>query len=117
MKEFSRRTVPAGHVIFHEGDVADRAYLLRSGFVEISVQKGSDRTVLTIIRPNQIFGELALIDATPRSATAVAIEASELIIVTPDDMERHLDDLDDFMKYWVQYLVDRIRDLSKRVSE
>lgn len=116
MKTFSRRVFEVDEVIFQEGDVANCAYLLKSGKVEISTYRDSELVVLTTIAPNQLFGELALIDNTPRSATAVALEASEAILVRPEDMARHLDGLDEFMTYWIGYLTDRIRDLSKRVD-
>ncbi|MEK9753735.1 MAG: cyclic nucleotide-binding domain-containing protein [Rhodospirillaceae bacterium] len=116
-KSFNRKTIARDTMIFQEGDVANYAYLLKSGRVEITVYKGGKHVLLTTIMPNQLFGELALIDQKPRSATAIAVEPSEVIVVKPDDLHRHLDGLDEFMKYWVAYLTDRIRDLSKRVED
>jgi len=117
MKGFSRRTFPTNNMIFQEGDIANCAYLLKSGKVNITVYRGGEHVRLTTILPNQLFGELALIDGSPRSATATAAEPSEVIVVKPEDMARHMEGLDEFMKYWISYLMDRIRDLSKRVQE
>lgn len=117
MKEISRRTYPAGQTIFHESDVANCAYLLKSGAVEITTQKDGKPILLTTIRANQIFGELALIDASPRSATATAIEATEVVVIKAEDLDRQLNNLDGFMKYWVTYLTERVRELSKRIEE
>ncbi len=74
MKELNRKTYPANTMIFHEGEIAYAAFLLKSGRVEISTLKDGRRVVLTTIMPNQLFGGLALIDGAPRSATATAIE-------------------------------------------
>jgi hypothetical protein len=38
-------------------------------------------------------------------------------VVKHEDIERHIDGLDEFMKYWVSYLTERIRDLSARVGD
>jgi CRP-like cAMP-binding protein len=116
-KIYSRRSIPAGKVIVREGDPAPYGYLLKSGRVEISTLKDNKHVVLNTIVANQIFGELALIDGSPRSATAKALEDCEVLIVTQDDLRRQLDGLDDFMKYWVGHLTDQIRKLSKRVSD
>ncbi|MGB0670752.1 MAG: Crp/Fnr family transcriptional regulator [Rhodospirillales bacterium] len=112
-----RRTFRQYEVIFQEGEPAQYAYLLKSGRVEIITSRDSEPVVLTVIQPNQLFGELALIDGAPRSATAFASEESEAVLVEAEDIKRQLEGVDDFMKFWVAYLTDRIRDLSKRVQE
>ena len=117
MKEISRRTFAAGEMIFHEGDIANCAYLLKSGKVKIETQNDGKQVLLTTILPNQVFGELALLDASPRSATATAIEATEVVVVKPEDLDRHMNILDGFMKFWVAYLTERVRELSKRVEK
>ena len=117
IKNLTRKTVPPGTIIFQEGDVANCAYLLKSGQIEITTYREDKQVLLTTIQPNQLFGELALIDGEPRSATATATAPSEILFIRPDDIERHLEGLDDFMKYWVEYLTQRIRDLSKRVKD
>lgn len=117
MKVFNRQTITKDTVIFREGDPASCAYLLVSGKVEIVTKRDGEIILLNTIQPNQLFGELALIDGAPRSATAVATEDCEVTVVSAEDMNRHLDGLDNFMKYWLSYLTDRVRDLSKRVDK
>ncbi|MBO6522060.1 MAG: cyclic nucleotide-binding domain-containing protein [Rhodospirillales bacterium] len=116
-KNLTRKTYPPDALIFHEGDIANYAYLLKSGKVEITTYKGSKRIVLATILPNQLFGELALIDDSPRSASAIAVEASEVLVIRPEDIDKHLKEADDFMRYWVHYLTERVRILSKRVDD
>jgi CRP-like cAMP-binding protein len=62
------RTFAAGAVIFREGDPGDFMYIVKNGEVEIRVH---DRTV-DVLKPDAFFGEMSLIDAEPRSATAIA---------------------------------------------
>jgi CRP-like cAMP-binding protein len=67
--------VEAGHTVITAGSVGDRFYLIRSGRLQVVAPDG---TVLGQLSPGEGFGELALIDRTPRSATIEALEASEL---------------------------------------
>jgi signal transduction histidine kinase len=67
------RTFTAGQEIFKEGDAGDGVYILRDGVVEISVLVGQNvRQVFSQVEPGDLFGEMAVIDDKPRSASAVA---------------------------------------------
>jgi CRP-like cAMP-binding protein len=68
------RTVPAGEVIYREGDEGNHMYGIVSGAVEL--RKGS--VVVATLGPNDVFGERALIDHLPRNVTAVAVEETAL---------------------------------------
>ncbi|MBT3766173.1 MAG: cyclic nucleotide-binding domain-containing protein [Rhodospirillaceae bacterium] len=116
-KILSRKIISKNTVIFREGDGAENAYLLKAGKVGITTNQNGEHVLLTTVLPNQLFGELALIDGSPRSATAIAIEESEVVIVGPEDIKRQLDESHEFIKYWIVYLTDRIRDLSSRVND
>jgi CRP/FNR family transcriptional regulator, cyclic AMP receptor protein len=62
------RTLATGEVLFREGDAGDLMFAVVEGVIELSVE---GRTVDSV-GPGQIIGEMALIDKSPRSATAVA---------------------------------------------
>ncbi|HEX4920583.1 MAG TPA: cyclic nucleotide-binding domain-containing protein [Candidatus Bathyarchaeia archaeon] len=72
------RRVRAGGVIFREGEQADELFVIKSGYVRIQV---GNRTMADLTADN-IFGEMALIDSEPRSATAVAITDVELVPIS-----------------------------------
>jgi CRP/FNR family transcriptional regulator, cyclic AMP receptor protein len=72
------RDYKAGDVVFKEGDVADALFIIQSGEVEIWL----GNRVLEKLPQYSIFGEMALIDASPRSATAVAASDVKLVPVT-----------------------------------
>src|SRR5262245_22185701 len=71
------RTFKAGETIFREGDPAVELYVVQSGRVEIRL----GNRLLDTLSERSIFGEMALIDASPRSATAVAASDVTLIPV------------------------------------
>jgi CRP/FNR family transcriptional regulator, cyclic AMP receptor protein len=72
------RTARAGEIIFQEGDKAEEVFVIKSGQVGIRL---GNRT-LSELSANTIFGEMALIDAAPRSATAVALTDVELVPIS-----------------------------------
>jgi CRP/FNR family transcriptional regulator, cyclic AMP receptor protein len=71
------RTFKAGDVIFRQGDPAEELFVVQSGKVEIRL---GDRVLYTMSE-RSIFGEMALIDRAPRSATAVAATDATLVPV------------------------------------
>jgi signal transduction histidine kinase len=67
----------AGDCIFREGDPGDAVYVVKSGWVQISARSESgQRLMLSRILPAEIFGEMAMLDSQPRSATACVEEPS-----------------------------------------
>ena len=72
------RFAKAGEIIFNEGDEADQLFVITSGRIGI---RSGNRT-LAEFSANSIFGEMALIDDAPRSATAVAITDVELVPIS-----------------------------------
>ena len=66
---------PAGEVVFSEGDLADRMYVVAGGTVALSLGD----TVLEVVGPGGLFGEMAVIDSEPRSATALVETDATLV--------------------------------------
>lgn len=71
------RTYKAGDVIFRQGDAAEELYVIQSGQVEIRL----GNRLLDTLPEHSIFGEMALIDGAPRSATAVAVTDVRIVPV------------------------------------
>jgi len=71
-----------GREIFKEGDAGDGVYLVRSGLVEISARVASNsHHVFSKIGPGEIFGEMAVLEDKPRSASALAREETEVYFI------------------------------------
>jgi CRP/FNR family cyclic AMP-dependent transcriptional regulator len=79
-----------GEVIFHAGDPGDALFIIVSGEVKISLPSDEgDEAILATLREGDVFGELALLDGAPRSATASALVATEAVVL-PRDRFREL---------------------------
>lgn len=82
-----RRSAAAGETVIRQGEVGDRAYLLRSGRVEVLLHgEGEDRVIATLW-PGAVFGEAALLSDRPRNATVRATEGCELLVLSRRDVE------------------------------
>jgi CRP/FNR family cyclic AMP-dependent transcriptional regulator len=81
----TERSVGAGETIFSQGDEGDAMYIIREGAVEIVTGRDKQRVTLASLFGGQYFGELSLLDGAPRSATALALKATELFALERED--------------------------------
>jgi CRP-like cAMP-binding protein len=79
-----------GEVIFHLGDPGDALFVIMSGDVKISLpSETGEEAILATLGSGAVFGELALLDGAPRSASATALTATETVVL-PRDRFREL---------------------------
>ena len=84
--------LPARGLLFSRGDPGTQLFVLASGLVRIGVVSPEGREVTYgLIRPGEVFGEIAVIDGGPRSADATAMEESELIAIERRDLMAFLE--------------------------
>ncbi|KAA5605222.1 cyclic nucleotide-binding domain-containing protein [Roseospira marina] len=102
----------AGAILFSEGDVGDRAYVVRTGRMEVSRRVGSAHVVLAVEGPGTILGEMALIDDQPRSATIRALEPSSLTVVPREAFDFHLARTDPVIRMLLERFTTIIRSIS-----
>jgi CRP-like cAMP-binding protein len=101
----------AGEKIFLEEDAADHMFMVIEGKVNI-VTYG---TVLENVGMHGIFGEMALIDDTPRSAAAIAAEPTEVAMINRKTFLNLVRESPDFSLYVMRTLANRIRRMNKEV--
>jgi len=75
---------PVGHILFHEGDPGEEMYILRSGKVAIKKRAGDGDTVLAVMEKGDFFGEMAILERLPRSASAEVTEPADIIEIGSD---------------------------------
>ncbi len=81
-----RRTYHRGETIFHKGDPGSGLYILTGGQVKIVLpSETGEEALLAVLEAGDFFGELALFDGLPRSATVVAVQNAEVLVLHRDD--------------------------------
>lgn len=88
-----RRIFRPDDVLFREGDAGEAVYLLRRGTVKLSkVDLGGHEKTLALLRPPEFFGEMAPLSDTTRSASALAVDEVEVMLLFGDDFHRLMRD-------------------------
>ena len=106
-------------VIFHADDPGDSLFIVASGSVKImlSADDGTEPAILTTIGPGGFFGELALLDGAPRSATAVALDAVETLVLRREAFDRLVDSEGGLRRALLHSLAGEIRRLTAQVED
>ncbi|MFW6052258.1 MAG: Crp/Fnr family transcriptional regulator [Myxococcota bacterium] len=75
------KTCPAGTILFREGEVGDRMFVLQSGKVRISKQGRDGDKTLAILGPGEFLGEMAILNNKPRTGTAEVVEDARVLVI------------------------------------
>lgn len=81
------RSYAKGTVLFREGDRGEEMYVLQSGQVQVSMKVRGVEKVLSTLQPGEFFGEMAILNGKPRSATAVVSEDAKLLVIDSKTFE------------------------------
>lgn len=113
----AKRSFPKNNVIINEGDETDSLYLILSGKVKVvlSDEDGKEVTI-SILEPNDYFGELALIDDEPRSARVVTMEQCQFSVINQSDFTRVLDNNPGLVRNLLKGLTKRLREANKNIE-
>lgn len=108
-----------GETIFHQGDPGDSLYIIESGSVKIVLPspEGQDDAIIAALARGDFFGELALLDGEPHSATAIAIEPVEALILQQSRFEELLEGQPGLRKALIAGLVAELRRLTGHVED
>lgn len=111
------RSFPKNNVIINEGDETDSLYLIISGKVKVvlSDEEGKEITI-SILEPNNYFGELALIDDEPRSARIVTMEQCQFCVINQSDFNKVLDNNPSLVHNLLKGLSTRLREANKNIE-
>jgi CRP-like cAMP-binding protein len=117
----TRREVPGGTPVFVEGTVGDEMYVLLTGKVRISKRlPGVGEEALAILEPGAYFGEMAMVDDSPRSADALAHTGCALAVIKREELDQ-LMFVDKDLAYvllwtFVRTLSVRLREMNEKIQ-
>jgi CRP-like cAMP-binding protein len=108
-------TFKDGQVIFSEGANGDWLYVVESGEVEISQNVAGRRIIIETLKAGEIFGEIAYLDKTPRSATAIARGTTEVGIIDRQFFDTEYNKLSADFQLMLKTVVFRLRKTTGRL--
>jgi CRP-like cAMP-binding protein len=112
-----RVTLARGTTIFKQGDKADAAYVLESGTVQIFKMINGRRIVLGHVENWGLFGEMGLIDDSPRMASAYVTEDATCTILSKEAFGRMMDSAPDGMLMVIESLTRTLRASGDNLAE
>jgi CRP-like cAMP-binding protein len=116
-RQFTRRHYRKGEIIFHKGDFGSTFHIINIGGVKLSIplEEGGD-VFLAHLGPGDFFGELALLDERPRSATATAKDSTETLALEREDFLDFVKLYPDVAVSILAVLAQRIRNLNSQLE-
>jgi CRP/FNR family transcriptional regulator, cyclic AMP receptor protein len=114
----TERVVARGESVFVQDEPGDRMYVLVEGAVKLYVcSRDGDIVELVRHHPPAIFGEVALLDGGPRSASAEAVERSTLLVITRDELLRLLSSEEQVAEALLRLLGAIVRRTTRQVTD
>lgn len=100
-----------------EGDHTDNVYFIINGALKVSVSDEEGREViLSILGRGEIFGEMGVVDDHPRSASVVATQASDLVVISKSDFQQCLSSNFDVSLFIMRGLASRLRQADRKIE-
>jgi CRP/FNR family transcriptional regulator, cyclic AMP receptor protein len=104
-----------GQELFREGQPPRDAYLIERGKVEVWRKNGDQKVIIGYRATGDIVGEMALIDNTPRMATATAVEPTVCVVITESLFKEHLSKATPLLKKILLTFTGNLRSMGERV--
>lgn len=113
-----RKKFAAGTAIFFQDDPSDSLYVVLSGSAKVfrTSEDGRDR-IMTTLRAGDAFGELAMIEGQPRSASVQTLEDTEMLVLKRKDFERFAGEHPEFLYKMLQGMCERVRKINEDVLD
>ncbi len=119
-QKMSHVSLPEDTLILQAGEPGDTLYIIRKGSVKITGSLGGSEAVIATLEENQHFGEMAIIDNYPNSASVTTLEETELLLMTREDFESLTTEFEISNKLWkaiAEELCIRIRKTNRVVKD
>jgi len=111
------RQYPANTILINEGDETDSMYVILAGEAKVFMSDDSGKEVtLNILADGDYFGELALLDDMPRSASVMTMQPSKLLVISKTEFRRCLGDHPEIATNIIRCLSQRVRSLTHSVK-
>jgi CRP/FNR family transcriptional regulator/CRP/FNR family cyclic AMP-dependent transcriptional regulator len=111
------RTLDKDEVVFHAGDPAMAVFIISEGKVKVVVTSSDGKDfILTVLGAGQVFGEMALLESAPRSASVITASSVELLVLHRDDFQRLLNTTPSISRKLMAILSRRLRKANSKME-
>ena len=111
------RNYPANVILITEGDTTDSLYVIQAGEVKVFANDETGKEViLNILGPGEYFGEIALVDDQPRSASVMTISPTRVMIISKQNFKKCLEENPDMSFNLIRALTKQVRALTDSVK-
>jgi CRP/FNR family transcriptional regulator, cyclic AMP receptor protein len=104
------KVFPPGTILFRDGERGKEMYVIQAGKVKITKEVRGKEQILAILGAGEFFGEMAILNNKPRSASATVLEDSKMLVIDPKTFEV-------MIKNNTEIAVRMIQKLAKRLEE
>jgi CRP/FNR family transcriptional regulator/CRP/FNR family cyclic AMP-dependent transcriptional regulator len=113
----TRKRYPKDGVVFFENEAGDTLFMIAQGRIKVTILGDDGREIiLSVLSQGEFFGEMALLDNEPRSATTIAAEDSELLSLSRSEFEGVLSHNPGIMVGLIKVLTARLRHANHQIS-
>jgi CRP/FNR family cyclic AMP-dependent transcriptional regulator len=110
------KKIPPGTVLFHDGDKGEEMYIIQSGRVKISKRiRGVEKTLATLEK-GEFFGEMAILNDKPRSASAETVDECEMLVIGRKTFDTLLRSNVEIAIRFIKRLADRLREANDQME-
>lgn len=109
LENLDREVFASGEHVFKEGDIGDCAYIIEEGSVQVYLRGEECERVIDVIGKGELFGEVALIDHQPRTASVRALERTVLVTVDRRLIDGLLERTNPIVRHLLQVVLERFR--------
>jgi len=105
----------SGQHLFTKGDEGDCAFIIEKGTVEVYINKKGKKMIIAILSAGDLLGEMAIIDRLPRTASAQALEDTEVIVIPHEYVAQKIECSDATVRFFLKVIMERYRDMHARL--
>lgn len=110
------RVFAAGTVLFHEGDEGSDMYIIQTGRVRITRRVGGQEMELAVLPAGEFFGEMAIVNDRPRSATATVVDEALLLVIDSHTFEAMIRGSAEIAMRMIKKLSDRLEQADRQIE-
>ena len=110
------KIVEAGSLIFRENEMGEEMYIVKSGKIEVFKEINGEKKSMAILGQKDFFGEMAILEEAPRSASVMAVEDSALISIDKESFRQAIFEYPDIALEVLKCLSQRLREANEKLS-